>query len=92
MGIRMAAATVTSKGQVTLPASLRRRLGIREGTRLVFLEAGDEIRVLREQDVNRMFAVFDRMRRDEKLTRSQLTKLIEEARARLWRERHAGRD
>jgi AbrB family looped-hinge helix DNA binding protein len=38
----MAAATVTSKGQVTLPAETRRRLGIRAGTRLEFIVKDEE--------------------------------------------------
>lgn len=38
----MAAATVTSKGQVTLPVEARRRLGIRAGTRLEFIVKDDE--------------------------------------------------
>jgi len=84
-------ATVTSKGQITLPASLRRRYGIKEGSRLIFLAAGEEIRVLREEDLNQMFDVFDRMRRDARLTRRKLAALVEETRARLWRERRAGR-
>jgi len=84
-------ATVTTKGQVTLPASLRKKYGIKEGSRLIFLEMGDEIRVLREQDVSRMFEVFDRMRKDARLTRRQLAELVEETRARLWGGRHAGR-
>jgi AbrB family looped-hinge helix DNA binding protein len=36
------ATTVTSKGQVTLPVELRRRLGIRAGTRLEFIIKDDE--------------------------------------------------
>ena len=84
-------ATVTSKGQVTLPASLRRKYGIKEGSRLIFLEAGGEIRVLREKDLDRMFVVFDRMRRDTRLTRRGLAAFVEETRSALWRERHADR-
>lgn len=38
----MTAATVTSKGQVTLPVETRRRLGIRAGTRLEFIIKDDE--------------------------------------------------
>lgn len=38
----MAVATVTSKGQVTLPAETRRRLGIRAGTRLEFVVKDDD--------------------------------------------------
>ena len=32
----MAASTLTSKGQITLPKALRDRLGVREGDRVVF--------------------------------------------------------
>jgi antitoxin PrlF len=35
-------ATVTSKGQVTLPAEARRRLGIHAGTKLEFVISGDD--------------------------------------------------
>ena len=31
-------ATVTSKGQIVIPAKLRRRFGIRKGTRVSFIE------------------------------------------------------
>lgn len=34
--------TVSSKGQVTLPAEARRRLGIRAGTRLEVIVTGDD--------------------------------------------------
>jgi antitoxin PrlF len=36
-------ATVTSKGQVTVPLAVRTRLGLREGDRLEFVSQGDEI-------------------------------------------------
>lgn len=35
----MAAATVTSKGQITLPKSVRDRLGVQAGDRVEFIEA-----------------------------------------------------
>jgi antitoxin PrlF len=35
-------ATVTSKGQVTLPAEARRRLGIHAGTKLEFIIQGED--------------------------------------------------
>jgi len=34
---------VTSKGQVVIPARIRRRLGIRKGTQLIIEDRGDEI-------------------------------------------------
>lgn len=41
----MAIVTVSDKGQVVIPAAMRRRLGIVPGTRLEFSEEGSELRV-----------------------------------------------
>jgi antitoxin PrlF len=38
-----AVATVTSKGQITLPRDLRRRLGVRSGDKVRFEEVGTDI-------------------------------------------------
>ncbi len=84
-------ATVTSKGQITLPVSIRKRLGLRKGSKIVFLEAGEEVRIFKEEDLERRFAVFDRMREDSGLTRRELRALVKEAKDRLWKEHFAGR-
>ena len=41
--ITMDAAYVTSKGQLLIPSRIRRRFGIKPGTRIVFVEEGDRI-------------------------------------------------
>lgn len=87
----MNVATVTSKGQITLPVSVRKRLGLRKGSKIVFLEAGEEVRIFKEEDLERRFAVFDRMREDTRLTRRELRALVKEAKDRLWKEHFAGR-
>lgn len=79
-------APVTSKGQVTLPASVRRRLGLRKGDRIAFLEAGDEVRVIREEDLERRFEVFERRRKELGLTPAKLSAFVKEAKHRLWKE------
>ncbi len=38
-------ARLTSKGQITIPRDIRRALGVRPGDRLLFEEAGTEVRV-----------------------------------------------
>jgi antitoxin PrlF len=38
-------ATITSKGQVTVPREVRRLLGVRTGDRLLFESDGDGVRV-----------------------------------------------
>jgi len=37
---------VTRKGQVTVPAEIRRALGIKEGDRVAFVMEGDEVRLV----------------------------------------------
>ena len=39
----METGTVTVKGQVVIPAKMRQRLGIQQGTKVCFMEKGDEI-------------------------------------------------
>jgi AbrB family looped-hinge helix DNA binding protein len=41
----MATVTVSEKGQVVIPAAIRRSLGIKPGTQLEFEREGDTIRV-----------------------------------------------
>lgn len=41
--ITMNAAYVTSKGQLVVPSRIRRRFGIKPGTRINFVEEGDRI-------------------------------------------------
>jgi antitoxin PrlF len=85
-------ATVTSKGQVTLPASIRRKLRLRKGSKLIFLEEGGEVRLLTGEDLEKRFAVFERRAKETGLTPRRLSALVKEARDRLWREHYADRD
>jgi AbrB family looped-hinge helix DNA binding protein len=39
----MESSTVTSKGQLVIPSRLRKRYGIKAGTRVCFVEKGNEI-------------------------------------------------
>lgn len=39
----MELAKVTSKGQITIPAAIRRQLGIKEGDKVLFVQEGDRI-------------------------------------------------
>lgn len=42
---------VTRKGQITVPAEIRRELGIKEGDRVAFVVTEDEIRFQRSESV-----------------------------------------
>jgi AbrB family looped-hinge helix DNA binding protein len=54
----MLGSTVTSKGQVTIPAALRRRLGLKEGDRVEFVEEDGRVTVRRvENNVESAFGL-----------------------------------
>ncbi len=80
---------MTSKGQVTLPVSVRKRLGLRRGSRIVFFESDGEIRMLREEELEERFLVFDRRRKETRLTPKKLDALVEEAKKRVWKKHYA---
>jgi AbrB family looped-hinge helix DNA binding protein len=52
----MHSSTLTSKGQVTIPAEVRRRLGLHSGDHVGFVVDGDEVRLVRQE--NRIEAAF----------------------------------
>ncbi len=83
-------AKVTSKGQVTLPVSIRKKLGLGKGSRLLFLEEGQEVRLIAGGDLERRFAVFEKRAEELGLTRDKVRALVKEAKERLWKEHHAG--
>jgi AbrB family looped-hinge helix DNA binding protein len=41
---------VTSKGQVTIPQDIRRRLGVEPGSEVDFVVEGDEVRLVRRNE------------------------------------------
>lgn len=45
-------ATVTSKGQITLPIALRERLGIGLGSKIKFIQEGDHTRMEAEKPIS----------------------------------------
>jgi antitoxin PrlF len=56
----MESSKVTRKGQVTIPVQVRRRLGLREGDRVAFVEEGDRVVLIRtENDVTAAFGLLE---------------------------------
>ncbi len=51
-------ATVTSKGQITIPLPIRRKLRLHKGTVLEFDETADHLKATRHIDPERMRAVI----------------------------------
>jgi AbrB family looped-hinge helix DNA binding protein len=85
---------VTSKGQVTIPIEMRRRLGIKEGDKVVFIEEAGKIVIanaamLALKDIQEVFR-----REAERLglrDEQDVVKMVKEVRKEMWEERH-GRD
>lgn len=48
----MATMTVSSKGQVVLPADIRRRLGLMAGTQMEIIEEPDGVRLVVARQIN----------------------------------------
>ena len=57
-------ATVTSKGQITIPLPIRRKLRLHKGTVLEFDETADHLKATRQIDVERMRAVIGIARKE----------------------------
>jgi AbrB family looped-hinge helix DNA binding protein len=53
---------VTSKGQVTIPQSIREQLGIQPGAEVRFEIEGDGVRITKQVDSDRGQALVERMR------------------------------
>ncbi len=74
---------VTSKGQVTLPASVRKALGINDQTYLIAERIGDYL-VLRklEERLDELTALFEAAARERGITRDELVHALREGRRR----------
>ena len=62
---------VTIKGQIVIPAKIRRKLGIKQGTKICFMEKGDEI-VLKPLTKDYFEKMAGILKTNGKLTRSLL--------------------
>jgi AbrB family looped-hinge helix DNA binding protein len=84
---------VTSKGQVTIPIEMRRKLGIKNGDKVVFIEEGDRI-VIANAAMVALKEVQEAFRgeaerlglRDEQ----DVVGMVKEVRREMWEERHGG--
>lgn len=86
-------ARVSSKGQVTIPVEIRRKLGLKEGDKVIFLEKGSDV-VL----VNSNRLAFKEFRKDMSgeaeragiSSEQNVVDLVREARRKLWGESREG--
>lgn len=74
----MKSSVVTVKGQITIPVMIRRRLGIKAGDQVEFVEEGGKVYLVRKEDrPEAAFGLF-------KATKSATLEEIEQAIAEGW--------
>ena len=91
----MEVARITSRGQITIPIDIRKKLGVNEGDKVIFLEDSGRIFV-----ANAAKIAFANMRRAfageaERLglkTEEDVVALVDEIRQEMWEERNANHD
>lgn len=93
--MEMELAKLTSKGQLTVPVAIRKKLGLKEGDKVVFLSDDDGIRI-----VNASVLALDRARKAfagaaEELglkTDQDVVDMVNEVREEMKRKRDANHD
>jgi antitoxin PrlF len=66
--------TLTTKGQVTIPADVRRRLGLHPGDLVAFIVDGDEVRLVRRE--KRIEAAFGICKANVSVTDEEMEEAI----------------
>ena len=77
---------MTEKGQVTIPADIRKNLGLDNGTSVVFLEMDDWVLMKSEKKIREALQPFKERRRELGFTREELLKEAKDARKRRARD------
>lgn len=91
----MELAKITSKGQITIPIQIRKKLNLKEGDKVVFITEGDKI--LLENSTK--LAIKEARKGFEGLaeelglkTEDDVIHLVREVRQELWEKKNAGHD
>lgn len=71
---------VTSRGQVTLPQTMREEEGITEGSEVIFFKTEQGIVILTNKELDSMFGLFSEKGRKLGLTREKLAEEVKELR------------
>ena len=91
----MEIAKITSRGQITIPVDIRKKLGLKEGDKVIFVEDGDKIvfanaTKIAFENIRKAFAgEAERLGiKDEQ----DVVGLVDEVRKEMWEERYANND
>jgi AbrB family looped-hinge helix DNA binding protein len=87
-------ARVSTKGQVTIPIEIRRKLGLREGDKVVFMEKGENIILLNSNKLawKELQTAFQEAAEEAGFqSEEDVIDFCKEVRRKMWEERN-GRD
>ena len=86
---------ITSKGQITIPIEIRKKLNLKTGDKVVFIEDGDKI-IFANSSMIALKEFQQAMKGEaEKLgiySEDDLNKLVKEVRKDMWEKKHADTD
>ncbi|MEM3659478.1 MAG: AbrB/MazE/SpoVT family DNA-binding domain-containing protein [Thermoproteota archaeon] len=87
--------SVTRKGQVTIPEEVRRKVGIRLGTKLLVASIGKEYVLMKKvemaRSIDELQRIGRRLAKQQGLTPGEIRKEIEKIRAEIWKKKYARR-
>ena len=91
----MEVAKITSRGQITIPIDIRKKLGVREGDKVVFIEDQGRIVVANAAKIafaNMREAFAGEAERLGLTDEQDVVALVDEVRKEMWEERYAHHD
>jgi AbrB family looped-hinge helix DNA binding protein len=90
--MEMRLVSVTRKGQVTIPEEVRKKLGIKEGSKLLVESVNKELVVMKKVDMveslEELQRYCQRLAKEKSLTPEKINRAIEEAREKIWKEKY----
>ncbi|CEO90074.1 MAG TPA: AbrB/MazE/SpoVT family DNA-binding domain-containing protein [Syntrophaceticus sp.] len=91
----MEVAKITSRGQITIPIDVRKKLGLKEGDKVIFIEEGDNIIFANAAKVafrNMQEAFEGEAERLGLKDEQDVVDLVDEVRQEMWDKRNANND
>ena len=91
----MELAKITLRGQITIPAEIRKRLGVKDGDKVIFLEENGRIVMENAAMIalkNAQYAFAGEAERLGLKTEQDVVDLVKEVRREVWEEKHARND
>lgn len=91
----MELAKITTRGQITIPVEIRKKLGVKDGDKVIFLEENGRIIMENATMIalkNAQDAFAGEAERLSLKTKQDVVDLVKEVRREVWDERHARND